>query len=59
MTTNRPTILNRILETFVQTPNFSCVGCHNGETTATPPQGAADSFAAAVGFLVMHARPAT
>jgi hypothetical protein len=58
-TMNRPTVLNPVLETFMQAPNRSCVGCHRSATTATPPRGAAGPFAAGFSFLLMHAKPAS
>ena len=55
---NTPTLINPVLETFMQTSSTSCLGCHAFAPTASPPSGQAGPFASGYSFLLLHAQPA-
>lgn len=43
------TLINPVLETFMQTPNNSCMGCHSFATTAQPNSTTATGFSFMLG----------
>jgi hypothetical protein len=51
------TLMNPVLETFQQSPNVSCLGCHANGGTALP--AASGPLAADYSFLFAHAQPGT
>jgi hypothetical protein len=57
-TPNRLTLMNPVLETFLQTTGTSCLSsfCHASATTATPPPNTPGPFAANFSFLLSHAQ---
>jgi len=54
-TPNTNTLMNPVLETFLQQQNLSCLTCHTGASTAKA-QGF-PGFASGYSFLFGHARP--
>jgi hypothetical protein len=59
-TPNTTTMMNPVLETFLQQTGINCLSslCHASATTATPPAGVPGPFAAGFSFLLSHAQPA-
>lgn len=55
---NTPTLINPVLETFLQTSGTSCLGCHAYATTANLPNGQPGPYAAGYSFILGHAKPA-
>ena len=55
-TPSTQTLMNPVLETFRQTPNVSCLGCH--ADAAIAPQAGAPPLAADYSFLLGHAQAA-
>lgn len=56
---NHATVVNPVLETFLQTPNTSCIACHAFARTAAPPPQTPGPFASSFSFLLVHAKPAS
>jgi hypothetical protein len=52
------TLMNPVLETFMQTSQYSCLSslCHSAAQTANPPPGKPGSFASGYSFLFGHAK---
>lgn len=54
-TPNTNTLMNPVLETFLQKQNMSCLTCHTGASTA--PAKGFSGFASSYSFLFGHAKP--